>query len=71
MSESALVRDHVVMQIRSGLQVEDTALSTFAARHAIRRLGLFGSVSRDDFGPDSDIDVLVCTHAGPAQVASR
>ena len=25
----------------------------------IRRLALFGSVLRDDYGPDSDIDVLV------------
>jgi predicted nucleotidyltransferase len=26
---------------------------------AIRKLSLFGSVLRDDFGPDSDVDVLV------------
>ena len=28
-------------------------------RHHIRKLALFGSVLRDDFRPDSDIDVLV------------
>ena len=28
-------------------------------KHRIRRLALFGSVLRDDFGPDSDVDVLV------------
>ena len=28
-------------------------------RHHIRRLELFGSVLRDDFGPSSDVDVLV------------
>lgn len=28
-------------------------------RHHIRELALFGSVLRDDFGPDSDIDVLI------------
>ena len=28
-------------------------------RHHIRRLALFGSVLRDDFGRDSDVDVLV------------
>lgn len=27
--------------------------------HHIRRLSLFGSVLRDDFGPASDVDVLV------------
>jgi predicted nucleotidyltransferase len=31
----------------------------FCQRHHIRRLALFGSVLRDDFGPASDIDVLV------------
>ena len=34
-------------------------ISAFCQRHRIRRLSLFGSVLRDDFGPDSDIDVLV------------
>ena len=28
-------------------------------RHHFRRLALFGSVLLDEFGPDSDIDVLV------------
>jgi predicted nucleotidyltransferase len=28
-------------------------------RHHIRRLSLFGSVLRDDFRPDSDVDLLV------------
>src|SRR2546430_17107796 len=31
----------------------------FCRRRAIQRLSLFGSVLRDDFRPDSDIDVLV------------
>lgn len=31
----------------------------FCRRHHIRRLSLFGSVLRDDFGPNSDVDVLV------------
>jgi uncharacterized protein len=34
-------------------------LADFCRRHHIRRLALFGSVLREDFGPDSDIDVLV------------
>jgi hypothetical protein len=28
-------------------------------RHHIRRLSLFGSILREDFGPDSDVDLLV------------
>jgi predicted nucleotidyltransferase len=35
------------------------AIAEFCRRHYIRRLSLFGSVLRDDFRPDSDIDVLV------------
>ena len=34
-------------------------IAEFCLRHRIRRLSLFGSVLRDDFGPDSDIDMLV------------
>lgn len=31
----------------------------FCLQRHIRRLALFGSVLRDDFGPESDVDVLV------------
>jgi len=34
-------------------------IASFCRRHHIRRLALFGSVLRDDFGPQSDVDVLV------------
>lgn len=35
------------------------AIRAFCERHGIVRLSLFGSVLRDDFGPESDVDVLV------------
>ena len=35
------------------------AIVRFCDRHHIQRLALFGSVLRDDFGPKSDVDVLV------------
>ena len=35
------------------------ALVEFCRRNHIRRLALFGSVLRDDFGADSDVDALV------------
>lgn len=41
------------------LPVSPDLLADFCRRHGIRRLALFGSVLRDDFGPESDIDVLV------------
>jgi predicted nucleotidyltransferase len=34
-------------------------IAEFCRRNHIRRLALFGSVLRDDFGPESDVDVLV------------
>ncbi len=37
----------------------ESQIVVFCQRHHIRRLALFGSVLRDDFRPESDVDVLV------------
>ena len=34
-------------------------IAAFCRRNHIRRMALFGSVLRDDFTPESDVDVLV------------
>jgi uncharacterized protein len=34
-------------------------LAELCHRYQVRRMALFGSVLRDDFRPDSDVDVLV------------
>jgi hypothetical protein len=39
--------------------IDREAVSAFCRRHHIARLAVFGSVLRDDFRPDSDVDVLV------------
>jgi len=44
---------------RSNPHLDEAAIAAFCRAHGIRRLSLFGSILRDDFGPDSDIDVLV------------
>lgn len=41
------------------IDIPSDEIGTFCQRWQITRLALFGSVLRDDFGPDSDIDVLV------------
>jgi uncharacterized protein len=41
------------------LSIDRDALAAFCRRHHITRLALFGSALRDDFGPESDVDVLV------------
>ena len=46
------------------ISIDRDAVSAFCRRHYITRLALFGSVLRDDFGPDSDVDVLVEFQAG-------
>jgi hypothetical protein len=40
-------------------QISTELITAFCQQNHIRRLSLFGSVVRDDFGPESDIDVLV------------
>lgn len=41
------------------IDIPQKEIAAFCRRHRIRRLGFFGSVLRDDFTPDSDVDVLV------------
>ena len=41
------------------VSVSKTTLTAFCQENGIRRLAVFGSALRDDFGPDSDIDLLV------------
>lgn len=41
------------------IAIPHDALADFCRRNGIRRLSLFGSVLRDDFRPDSDVDMLV------------
>lgn len=46
------------------IAIDKDRLAAFCQRNHIRRLSLFGSVLRSDFGPDSDVDVLVEYEAG-------
>ena len=42
-----------------GVEFDPEKVGEFCRRHGVRRLSLFGSILSDDFGPDSDVDVLV------------
>ena len=44
---------------RARIEIPQAEIEAFCRRHHIARLALFGSVLRDDFGPESDVDVLV------------
>ncbi len=52
--------------IEHNIALPTEALIDFCQRHHIRKLALFGSVLRDDFRPDSDVDVLVEFEPGHA-----
>lgn len=45
--------------MKTKIAVPQEALHVFCRAHGIRRLAMFGSALREDFGPESDIDVLV------------
>jgi predicted nucleotidyltransferase len=48
-----------ISQIQERLQVSSSKIIEFCQRSQIVEFALFGSVLRDDFRADSDIDVLV------------
>ncbi len=41
------------------INIHHERLAAFCKRNYIRKLAAFGSVLRDDFGPNSDVDMLV------------
>ena len=45
--------------VNPGIEIPMDRVAGFCRRNRIRRLALFGSVLRDDFAPESDVDVLV------------
>jgi len=47
------------MTTRCRIAVPQDAIEAFCGAHGIRKLSFFGSVIRDDFRPDSDVDILV------------
>lgn len=55
------------------ITIPKEGISNFCTQHQIKRLALFGSVLRDDFRRDSDIDVVVefmsGTHVGMLTMA--
>jgi predicted nucleotidyltransferase len=52
------------MSSKAKLSLSREKIAEFCRRHHIRKLSLFGSVLRDDFRPDSDVDVLVEFESG-------
>jgi predicted nucleotidyltransferase len=48
-----------MIRVHHGVELDSEKIAEFCRRNAITKLSLFGSILRDDFGPNSDVDVLV------------
>jgi predicted nucleotidyltransferase len=48
--------------MNNDIQIPRERIEAFCRAHGICRLALFGSVLREDFGPESDVDVLIEFH---------
>jgi predicted nucleotidyltransferase len=46
------------------VEIPKEKIANFCRRYHIRKLSVFGSVLRQDFGPNSDVDVLVEFESG-------
>jgi len=55
---SILARE-IYMPKRRGFKIPREQINEFCRKNRIRKLSLFGSSLRDDFRPDSDLDILV------------
>jgi predicted nucleotidyltransferase len=47
------------IKIKSKIRIPLDKIEAFCRKWKIKEFALFGSILREDFGPDSDIDVLV------------
>jgi predicted nucleotidyltransferase len=47
------------MKERAQIEMPKKKIEEFCRKHYIRKLSLFGSALRDDFNPESDLDILV------------
>ena len=50
--------------INAAIAIPREKVASFCRRHHILWLALFGSALTDEFGPDSDLDILVQFEAG-------
>ena len=56
--------------MKTPIDVPRDKIAAFCKRWQVTELALFGSVLRDDFGPESDVDVLVGSEKAPGTRSS-
>jgi hypothetical protein len=64
-------RMHQEIFMNRNIVIAEEKIREFCERHHIRRLAIFGSALRDDFDPESDVDVLVDFEPGHVPVFFR
>lgn len=47
------------IRLALAIEIPEEKIKLFCKRNGIRKLSIFGSVLRDDFTPESDVDILV------------
>ena len=52
------------MELKINIEIPAETIKSFCKRHGIKKFSFFGSVLRDDFNAESDIDVLVEFESG-------
>jgi predicted nucleotidyltransferase len=45
--------------VTAQISIDPEQIADFCRRHEVQELALFGSALREDFGPESDVDLLV------------
>lgn len=53
-----------MVTVHHGIEIDMDALAEICHRYHVKELSLFGSVLREDFDDDSDVDVLVEYQSG-------
>jgi len=43
----------------NGINFPEAQIAAFCERHRVRKLSVFGSILTEEFGPESDVDMLV------------
>ncbi|MDX2136769.1 MAG: nucleotidyltransferase domain-containing protein, partial [Chloroflexota bacterium] len=61
----------MTLHINVNIPLPMDAIRTFCERWGVRELALFGSVLREDFRPDSDVDVMVTFDDGSGMTMVR
>ncbi len=54
------------MQCEEAMTILRAALPELRSRYAVKDIAIFGSVARNEAGPDSDVDVLIEFEPGQA-----